>query len=33
MGYASALAYLLFFVIMVITIINMRFEKKSHEIY
>ncbi|MDR1175463.1 MAG: sugar ABC transporter permease [Treponema sp.] len=33
MGYASALAYLLFFVIMVITIINMQFEKKSHEIY
>jgi multiple sugar transport system permease protein len=33
MGYASALAYLLFFVIMIITIINMRFEKKSHEIY
>jgi multiple sugar transport system permease protein len=33
MGYASALAYLLFFVIMVITLINMRFEKKSHEIY
>ena len=33
MGYASSLAYLLFFVIMTITIINMRFEKKSHEIY
>jgi multiple sugar transport system permease protein len=33
MGYASALAYLLFIVIMIITIINMRFEKKSHEIY
>jgi multiple sugar transport system permease protein len=33
MGYASSLAYLLFFVIMVITIINMQFEKKSHEIY
>ncbi|GHU72685.1 sugar ABC transporter permease [Spirochaetia bacterium] len=33
MGYASALAYLLFFVIMLITIINMQFEKKSHEIY
>jgi multiple sugar transport system permease protein len=33
MGYASALAYLLFFVIMIITIINMRFEKKSHDIY
>jgi multiple sugar transport system permease protein len=33
MGYASALAYLLFIVIMIITAINMRFEKKSHEIY
>jgi multiple sugar transport system permease protein len=33
MGYASALAYLLFIVIMAVTIINMRFEKKSHEIY
>jgi multiple sugar transport system permease protein len=33
MGYASALAYLLFFVIMGITLINMRFEKKSHDIY
>jgi multiple sugar transport system permease protein len=33
MGYASALAYLLFIVIMVVTIINMRFEKRSHEIY
>jgi multiple sugar transport system permease protein len=33
MGYASGLAYLLFFLIMIITIINMRFEKKSHEIY
>jgi multiple sugar transport system permease protein len=33
MGYASALAYLLFIVIMITTIINMRFEKKSHEIY
>ena len=33
MGYAAALAYLLFFIIMIVTIINMRFEKKSHEIY
>jgi multiple sugar transport system permease protein len=33
MGYASALAYLLFIVIMIVTVINMRFEKKSHEIY
>ena len=33
MGYASALAYLLFFLIMIVTIINMHFEKKSHEIY
>ena len=33
MGYASALAYLLFFVIMTITIINMRFEKKIRDIY
>jgi multiple sugar transport system permease protein len=33
MGYASTLAYILFIVIMIITVINLRFEKKSHEIY
>jgi multiple sugar transport system permease protein len=33
MGYASALAYLLFILVMIITVINMRFERKSHEIY
>lgn len=33
MGYASALAYLLFAVIMIITLFNMRYEKRSREIY
>lgn len=33
MGYSSALAILLFVIIMVVTIINMQFEKKSHKIY
>jgi multiple sugar transport system permease protein len=33
MGYASALAYVLFAVIMTVTIINMQFEKRSHDIY
>lgn len=33
MGYASALAYLLFFVIMLLTVINMSQEKKSREMF
>lgn len=33
MGYAAALAYLLFFMVLVITLINMRFEKRVRSIY
>lgn len=33
LGYACAIAYLLFFIIMVITIFNMRMEKNMREIY
>lgn len=33
LGYACAIAYLLFFIIMVITLVNMRMEKNMREIY
>ncbi|MBK5262187.1 MAG: sugar ABC transporter permease [Peptostreptococcaceae bacterium] len=33
MGYASAIAYLLFIIIMIITMFNLHFEKKSREIF
>ena len=33
MGYACAIAYLLFFIVLVVTLFNMRFEKKIKEIF
>ena len=33
LGYACAIAYLLFFIVMVITVFNMRMEKNMREIY
>lgn len=33
MGYACALAYLLFFIVMIVTVFNMRMEKKMNDIY
>lgn len=33
MGYACAIAYLLFFIVLIVTIFNMRFEKKIKEIF
>ena len=33
LGYAAAIAYLLFFIIMIITMLNMRMEKRIREIY
>jgi multiple sugar transport system permease protein len=33
MGYACALAYLLFFIVMIVTAFNMRMEKKMNDIY
>ena len=33
LGYACAIAYLLFFIIMILTILNMRMEKNMREIY
>lgn len=33
MGYACAIAYLLFFIVIIVTLFNMRFEKKIKEIF
>ena len=33
MGYACAIAYLLFFIVLIVTLFNMRFEKKIKEIF